>query len=122
MKKIIIISFLVIVLFTFSQVAFGFTFRGIEIGKSLDQQMTKCPPHSFPYKAMCWLEISSQPKNNLYDIQGLTSLGGFDGIVKVTTIDGKIEYIEMLFADFIASKFLELLEAKYGKSKNRKNC
>ena len=112
MKKIMVIVIFIGLLIV-SRNALAFSFRGIEIGKSLDEQMSKCVEGTFPYPKMCWIGIMSDPKKNEYSIDGLPSID-IGSNVEVKTIDGKVECITMDFSYSNADKFLAMLKAKYG--------
>jgi hypothetical protein len=124
MKKTIISSFLVIFLLTISQVSFGFTFWGIEIGKSLQDQMVKCPEFGkdwVPIKDVCY---RNEPFiKDSYNIDHLPDLD-FITITKVKTINDKIEgiIVELWgnpnFYSVNFDKYYKSLTSIYGKRKS----
>jgi hypothetical protein len=124
MKKTIISSFIVIFLLTISQVSFGFTFRGIEIGKSVQDQMIKCPEFGKDWESIKDVCYRSDPFiKDSYSINHLPELD-FITITRVKTIDDKIEgiIVELWgnpnFYSVNFDKFYKSLTSKYGKCKS----
>ena len=121
MKKTIVSSFIVIFLLTFSQVSFGFTFRGIEIGKSLQDQMVKCPDYGKdwePIKDVCY---RNDPFiKDSHSVDHLPELD-FVTITRVKTVNDKIEGIMVElwgnpnFYSVNFDKYYKSLTSKYGR-------
>lgn len=120
MKKTMV-SFIIIMLLIVSQNVFGFTFRGIEIGKSLNEMpqcqmqknLEKWSRDGYPKdKTPCWTTWSVK---NEYGIESLPEIDINFYNCFVRTINGKIEHIEQYFHNSDADKFLTMLKTKYGK-------
>ena len=124
MKKTIISSLVVAFLLTISQISFGFTFRGIEIGKSLQDQMVKCPEYGKDWKPIKDVCFRNDPiTQDLFSIDHLPDLD-FITITKVKTINDRIEGIIVELwgnPDFYSvnfDKFYKSLTSQYGKRKS----
>ena len=133
MKRTIFCFMITMILF-FSQNVFGFSFRGIEIGKSLKEQIPECKWNEYTKKygwneydkweketnynpdkeGICWSDKNSIdigiPISNLPDL-------GFPAPSHAEEINGKVERIIVTFLEIYADKFLSILESKYGKPK-----
>lgn len=89
-----------------------FSFRGIVVGESLENQLPECKDDWYKKTDPCFKRDSYQPDH--YDIQLLQDIG-FGTVTDIFTINGNIEKISTYTGERDAIQMLNLLVKKYGK-------